>query len=340
MVDPNEVPIAHGGALSEAVARYGGSASEWLDLSTGISPFTLPLPELTADCWRRLPEQAEVRRVCELAKRHYGGAVLPVAVPGTQAAIQLLPWLAPNADLTAIVSPTYSEYALSYRRVGKAIEQVHSLEAAADTQADVAVLANPNNPDGHETMRDDIFGFARAHRQRLLVVDEAFADLRQDLSMVGAAGMEPNLVVLRSFGKFFGLAGLRLGFVFAEPKLASIMTERLGPWAVSGPALAIAAHAFSRIDLIGELRTKIDKANTITRSALNMAGISIVGEAPLFFYCEVGDGAAVRDAMTERKVLVRAFDHSPTRIRIGLVPDELSGVRLRETLRLAGARVS
>ncbi|MCY0095881.1 threonine-phosphate decarboxylase [Hoeflea ulvae] len=340
MMDPTDDRIAHGGALSEAVARHGGSASEWLDLSTGISPFSLPLPELSADCWRRLPEQAEVLRVCELAKRHYGGSVVPVAVPGTQAAIQLLPWLAPSADMAAIVSPTYGEYELSYRRVGKTVKHIETLEAADSTLASTVVLANPNNPDGRETMRDDIFGFARAHRHRLVIVDEAFADLRQDLSMVGAAGTEPNLVVMRSFGKFFGLAGLRLGFVFAEPRLAGILSQRIGPRAVSGPALAIAAHAFSRIDLIGELRGRIDKANTMTRSALSRAGVRIVGEAPLFFYCDVGDGAAVRDAMASRQVLVRAFDHSPSRIRIGLVPDELSAVRLRETLRFAGARVS
>jgi cobalamin biosynthetic protein CobC len=101
----SNAPIAHGGALSEAIAQYGGSASEWLDLSTGISPFSLPLPELPTDCWRRLPERAEIERVCELAKRHYGASVVPVAVPGTQAAIQLLPFLTPNASEVADCFP-------------------------------------------------------------------------------------------------------------------------------------------------------------------------------------------------------------------------------------------
>lgn len=337
---PIEQPIAHGGALSQAMARHGGTASEWLDLSTGISPFSLPLPEFSADVWRRLPEPGEVQQVCELAKQYYGGAVVPVAVPGTQAAIQLLPWLTPNAAEVAIVSPTYGEYQMAYRRMDIAVDPVDALDAASATRASVAVLANPNNPDGRVTPRDDIFGFARAHRHRLVIVDEAFADLRQDLSMVGAAGVEPNLIVMRSFGKFFGLAGLRLGFVFAEAGLASILRDRLGPWAVSGPALATAAHGFSRNDLVNELRGKIDKAQVMTRSALNMARVSIVGETPLFFCCEVGDGAAVCEALAGHKVLVRAFDHSPTLIRIGLVPNELSGVRLRETLRLVDPRTS
>ncbi|MEP3438674.1 MAG: threonine-phosphate decarboxylase CobD [Hoeflea sp.] len=337
---PGSEPIAHGGALSEAMARYGGTASEWLDLSTGISPFTLPLPELTLNSWRRLPEQAEVLQVCELAMQHYGGSVMPVAVPGTQAAIQLLPWLTPDARKVAIVSPTFAEYEQSYHRMNISVEPIRTLEAAAGTGADAVVLVNPNNPDGRETPRDDVFGFARAHRRKLVIIDEAFADMRQDLSMAGAAGMEPNLVVLRSFGKFFGLAGLRLGFVFAQPCLAAIVNERIGPWAVSGPALAIATHAFSRIDLVEELRRKIEIANAMTRSALNKACVPIVGETALFFYCEVGDGAAVREALASHKVLVRAFDHSPSRIRIGLAPDELSAVRLRETLRLAGARAS
>jgi cobalamin biosynthetic protein CobC len=217
---------------------------------------------------------------------------------------------------------------------------VDTLDAAASTRAGVAVLANPNNPDGREAPRDDVFGFVRAHRHRLVIVDEAFADMRQDLSMVGAAGIEPNLVVMRSFGKFFGLAGLRLGFVFAEAGLAKILSDRLGPWAVSGPSLAIAAHAFSRLDLINEIRGKLDKAHMMTRSALKMARVQIAGETALFFYCEVGDGAAVRDMLASHKVLVRAFDHSPSRIRIGLAPDELSAVRLRETLRLMEPRTS
>jgi cobalamin biosynthetic protein CobC len=323
MAQETHAPIAHGGALSEAIARFGGTASEWLDLSTGISPFSLPLPELPADCWRRLPERAEVQRVCELAMRHYGASVVPVAVPGTQAAIQLLPFLTPNASEVAIVSPTYGEYARAYQRMDMTVDPVGTLDAAAATRAGVAILANPNNPDGRETQRDDVFGFVRSQRHRLVIVDEAFADMRQDLSMVGAAGMEPNLVVMRSFGKFFGLAGLRLG-----------------PWAVSGPSLAIAAHAFSRLDLINEIRSKLDKAHMMTRSALKMARVPIVGETALFFYCEVGDGAAVRDMLASHKLLVRAFDHSPSRIRIGLAPDELSAVRLRETLRLMEQRTS
>ena len=335
MTQQPAAPIAHGGALSEAIAKYGGTASEWLDLSTGISPFSLPLPEISADSWRRLPEQSEVRRVCELAMRHYGGSVVPIAVPGTQAAIQLLPFLTPNASEVAVVSPTYGEYEQAFRRMDMEVDPINALDGATVTRASVAVLANPNNPDGRETPRDDIFGFVRAQRHRLVIIDEAFADMRQDLTMVGAAGMEPNLLVMRSFGKFFGLAGLRLGFVFAEPALAKILSDRLGPWAVSGPALAIAAHAFSRRDLVNELRNKLDKAHAMTRSALKMASGPIVGETALFFYCEVGDGAAVRDLLASHKLLVRAFDHSSTRIRIGLVRDELSAVRLRETLRLA-----
>ncbi|WP_394688555.1 threonine-phosphate decarboxylase [Hoeflea sp.] len=333
MTHPPE-PIAHGGALSEAIAKHGGEPSQWLDLSTGISPFSLPLPELAKNMWRRLPEMAEASRVGEKAMKYYGGSVLPLAVPGTQAAIQLLPFLRPDTGEVAIVSPTYGEYEKSFRRAGIEVDLVSTLDAAAATRAGIVVLANPNNPDGRETMRDDVFGFVRTQRHRLVIVDEAFADLRRDLSMVGAAGMEPNLIVLRSFGKFFGLAGLRLGFVFAEPGLNRILADRIGPWAVSGPALAIADHAFSRMDLVSELRERIDKAHGQTRSALNMAGVSIVGETPLFFCCEVGDGEEVRDALASHQVLVRSFEHSPSHIRIGLVPDDLSAVRLRETLRL------
>ncbi|WP_420410203.1 threonine-phosphate decarboxylase CobD [Hoeflea sp.] len=332
-------PIAHGGALSEAIARHGGEPGEWLDLSTGINPFTLPMPEIPINAWRRLPEAGDARRVCELAMRFYGGALTPLAVPGTQSVIQLLPLLRPQAERVAIVSPTYGEYEQSFRRAGIPVEHVATLDAAAPNRAPIVVLANPNNPDGRETVRDDVFGFVRSHRDRLVIVDEAFADLRQDLSMVGAAGVEPNLVVMRSFGKFFGLAGLRLGFVFASPAILGLLADRLGPWAVSGPALAVAEHAFDRKDLVSELRDRIDKAHGQTRSALNKASVRIAGDTPLFFCCDVGNGAQVREALAAHHVLVRSFDHSPEKIRIGLVPDELSAVRLRETLRLVHPRL-
>lgn len=326
-------PLEHGGMLADAIARHGGEASQWLDLSTGISPFSLPLPDIPAQSWRRLPEPSQAEHVCGLAMKHYGGAVMPLAVPGSQAAIQSLPCLTPSATRVAIIGPTYGEYARAYRRAGLDVDEIETLEAAAHTRAGAVVLANPNNPDGRETVRDDVFGFVRAHRDRLVIVDEAFADMRQDLSMAGAAGAEPNLVVLRSFGKFFGLAGLRLGFVFAEPRLRAILSDRLGPWAVSGPALAIAAHAFTRLDLISDLRSRMGAAHAMTRSALKMAGLPIIADTPLFFFCEAGDGAGLRDALGERQVLIRAFEHSPTRVRIGLVRDELSAVRLREALR-------
>lgn len=333
-------PLDHGGMLADAIARHGGEASQWLDLSTGISPFSLPLPDIPAQSWRRLPEPSDVSRVCGLAMKHYGGAVMPLAVPGTQAAIQLLPFLTPSAERVAIVAPTYEEYARAYRRAGMDVDEIDTLEAASQTQAGAVVFANPNNPDGRETVRDDVFGFARANRHRLVIVDEAFADMRHDLSMAGAAGAEPNLVVLRSFGKFFGLAGLRLGFVFAEPRLLATLGDRLGPWAVSGPALTIAAHGLSRLDLVSGLRTRIDGAHQMTRSALNMAGVRVIADTPLFFYCEVGDGAGLREALAGHQVLIRAFEHSPSRVRIGLVPDELSAVRLREALRFGLGRAS
>jgi cobalamin biosynthetic protein CobC len=336
----SNVPIAHGGALSEAIAQYGGSASEWLDLSTGISPFSLPLPELPTDCWRRLPERAEIERVCELAKRHYGASVVPVAVPGTQAAIQLLPFLTPNASEVAIVSPTYGEYARAYQRMDVAVDTVDTLDAAA-SHARRCCSSGKSQQSGRPggaprrclrlragtpaSPGDRGRGFRRhaagpldggGRRNRAQPCGDAF--VRQVLwSRRPPAGLcfrrsracEDPERPARALGRLRSVAG------HCRARLQQARSDQRNPWQ---------ARQGSHDDAFG---------------AEDGAG-QIVGETALFFYCEVGDGAAVRDMLASHKVLVRAFDHSPSRIRIGLAPDELSAVRLRETLRLMEPRTS
>ena len=339
MSDFSEVRVSHGGALREAMARHGGTAEDWLDLSTGISPIAFPLPAIDVETWRRLPDPDGVREVARAATRHYGGGSIPAITPGSQAAIQQLPVLAdlamPGAALVAILAPTYGEYEAAFRRHGFAVTCVSSLAQAID--ADAVVLANPNNPDGRCLSPREIEAFAVARKGRLTVIDEAFADMHPDLSVASLAGSVPGLLVLRSFGKFFGMAGLRLGFAFGEARLTSALSARLGPWAISGPALAVAGHAFDNPDLVAAQGRAILAAHALTRDALLSAGCAIVGETALFLLIQAENGVRWRDALASRHILARAFDHSPDVLRIGLVANAGEAERLRMALSAAAA---
>ncbi|WP_158285742.1 threonine-phosphate decarboxylase [Pseudohoeflea suaedae] len=327
--------IDHGGALLDAIALHGGSREDWLDLSTGISPVSFPLPDFSPDSWRRLPDPALTRRVAELSRIHYGGATDPVITPGSQAAIQQLPLLArlarPGASDVAILAPTYGEYEAAFTRAGFSVRTVVSLDAAQD--ADAVVLANPNNPDGRRLAADELADFAHSRGSRLTIVDEAFADCHPEVSAVGRTGGIAGLMVLRSFGKFFGLAGVRLGFAFASRRMADALSEALGPWPVSGPALEIAAHAFSSPERIALQRNEIERCQSLTAEAVGKSGIPVVGQTALFVLLDVGDGAAARDALAGHRILARAFDHSPRLLRLGLVANAVEGARLASALK-------
>ncbi|WP_366465899.1 aminotransferase class I/II-fold pyridoxal phosphate-dependent enzyme [Paracoccus methylarcula] len=223
----------HGGDIDMAAARYG--AGDWIDLSTGINRRPWPVATLGDDAWRSLPTAAAMRRLTEVAAdwfRCAPSSVLPVA--GASAAIQLVPRLLPRGR-AAVLAPSYNEHAASLRSAGWTVTECARIEDMAG--ADLAVVVNPNNPDGREWQASALAGLAAQTGH--LIVDESFADPRPDLSL--APLLPENAVILRSFGKFWGLAGLRLGFVIAAPALLERIAEAAGPWSVSGPALEIGA---------------------------------------------------------------------------------------------------
>ena len=219
----------------------------------------------------------------------------------------------------------------AFVRAGFAVRKVISLDAALD--ADAVVLANPNNPDGRRFSSGELADFAQSRGNRMTVIDEAFADCHPDVSVAGRAGAIPGLLVLRSFGKFFGLAGVRLGFAFAAKPVAKALAEALGPWPVSGPALEIAIHAFASPDIMSEQRAEIERCHALTAEAVRTSGIPVVGQTALFFLLDVGDGAAARDTLASQHILTRAFDHSPRRLRLGLVANESEAERLTRGLK-------
>ncbi|SFG37373.1 L-threonine O-3-phosphate decarboxylase [Methylobacterium gossipiicola] len=323
-------PIAHGGDLDAARTLFPDAPAPWIDLSTGINPVPYPCPPLEASAFRRLPSPADLAALKAAAATAYGVADPAgiVAAPGTQILIETLPRLVARARV-AVVGPTYAEHAAAWARAGHAVVPVTDLDAAAD----VVVVVNPNNPDGRSWDAATLLACAALQNARggLLVVDEAFADLEAVESL--APRLRPGLVVLRSFGKTYGLAGLRLGFALAEPDLAARLAEALGPWAVSGPALAIGGAALAD--------TAWREAATVARGAdadrldrmIARAGGTVVGGTRLFRTADFPDGPGLFGRLGAAGIYVRRFEAAPSRLRFGLPADRTEWCRLSRVLK-------
>ncbi|KQP10663.1 threonine-phosphate decarboxylase [Methylobacterium sp. Leaf99] len=324
------LPIAHGGDLDAARALFPEAPAPWVDLSTGINPVPYPCPPLEASAFRRLPSPADLAALNAAAARAYGVADPAgiVAAPGTQILIETLPRLWPPARV-AVVGPTYAEHAAAWGRAGHAVAAVTDLGA----DADVMVVVNPNNPDGRTWDAAALLACAEglAARGGLLVVDEAFADL-EAVETLGPH-LRPGLVVLRSFGKTYGLAGLRLGFALAEPAFAARIAEALGPWAVSGPALAIGRAALSDPDW----RRTAAAARSADAGRLDRmiarSGGRVVGGTCLFRTADFSDGPGLFARLGEAGIYVRRFEAAPRRLRFGLPADKTEWCRLSRVLR-------
>lgn len=332
MADLNPPP-PHGGDLQRAIAQYGGTAADWLDCSSGIAPTPYPLPPVPAAVWQRLPDGDAA--LLAAARAYYGNDTL-LAVPGSQAAIALLPQLrAPGR--VAVLAPSYAEHAWQWREHGHAVQALDA--AALDAQLEqfeVLVLVNPNNPTGARFSAAQLLDWhARlARRGGWLLVDEAFADAEPEHSVMAAAG-QPGLIVLRSLGKFFGLAGLRLGFVAAEAGLLAALQRRLGPWAVSAPAqwagsLALADQAWQQAQ-----RQSLHAASADLARRLRAAGLAPAASLALLHWCPTEAAPAWQAALAAQRLWCRRFD-APAGLRFGLPPpqryDEFS-----RRLALAGA---
>lgn len=329
--------IPHGGALDRAIAQHGGERGDWLDLSTGINPVAWKVPEMGPDVWQRLPDEALMRDCLDAARACYGvpdGAAI-MAAPGTQAIIQWLPILFNHLDRVAIVSPTYGEYQQVFRMTGVAIDTPSAWPADPES-VDLFVAGQPNNPDGRIWSKEAVAPFTQG--RKVAVIDEAFADVAPDVSLVGETG-EPGLLVLRSFGKFFGLAGLRLGFAIGDPDVIEALSGMIGPWAVSGPALAIGARALRDEAWIAATRARLADDSARLAAVLENRGFEVAGRTDLFVTATHAEAHGIADALAGRHILTRVFDHDTALIRFGLPADEDGLARLDSALAVVGSRV-
>ena len=326
--------IWHGGDLGRARALFPDAPEPWIDLSTGINPIPYPLPALPLSLWQRLPAADDEAALLAAARNAYGvpaGAGI-VAAPGTQILIDLLPRVVPDlirAGPVAVLGPTYAEHALAWRKMGATVVEADSLAHADD--AATVVVVNPNNPDGRLLSVSQLTALAArcAARGGLLVVDEAFCDFTPEASLILA--LPPATLVLRSFGKTYGLAGVRLGFAIGGADLVSALRDAMGPWAVAGPALAIGAQALADAEWLAQAGAA-RAADAARLDALLALHGDLIGGTALFRLLTTPDAPALFAHLGANGLYVRRFQADPTRLRFGLPGDAPGWARLEAAL--------
>ena len=297
----------HGGGLASAMAQYGGDRTDWLDLSTGINPLPYPIGQLAVSDWTALPDHDAFEALTAAARAFWdvpkSASILPA--PGASAVIARLPTLA-TPGRVRITTPTYNEHAAAFRSQG--------WDVTEDGAADARVLVHPNNPDGRLWQASDADAV-------LTVIDESFCDVAPEASLIHLAE-KPGVIVLKSFGKFWGLAGLRLGFAIGQPDLVARLNDLTGPWAVSGPALRIGARALQDTGWADMARARLAQDAERLDALITSRGAQLVGGTDLFRLYQVDRATDWQDRLARAHIWSRNFPYSETFLRLGLPPSD------------------
>jgi cobalamin biosynthetic protein CobC len=316
----------HGGNIDLALQQFGGQLEGWIDLSTGINRQPYPVPPISPRHWSALPSHSENDSLLEAARQAYGTRASIVALAGAQAAIQLLPRLS-RPGRARILSPSYNEYASVLRTAGWDVAEVGDLKSLAD--ADLAVVVNPNNPDGRRHEPDKLLALLSCVGR--LVVDESFVDAVPELSLAPEAGRS-GLLILRSFGKFYGLAGVRLGFALGSAADIEGLAAQAGPWPVSGAAIAIGQRALLDREWAIKTSARLDRDCRRLDALIQSQDWTPVGGTPLFRLYDTGDAKAAQARLAAAHIWSRIFSERPGWLRLGLPGDETEWARLAAVL--------
>ena len=330
----------HGGRIDAAARLYPLAPRPWIDLSTGINPLGWPVPQIALARYQRLPLASEISDMVEAAAGFYG---LPanaeiVPVPGSEIAIRLLPRLLPSGRV-GILSPTYGSHAAAWREAGAEVLELTALPDPTSRDLETLVVVNPNNPDGRRLSCAELTAFARIWTAtgRRLIVDEAFAEVAEERSLLSLAELPAGVVVLRSLGKFFGLAGVRVGFAVVAKPDALAWHHLLGDWPISGPACEIAMLALRDRAWIAATRARLAMDRKRLDHALEAASFRVLGGTDLFGLFEAPDESDWLDHFARAGILIRAFAKSPRHYRLGLPADEAAWQRLELACRAASS---
>ncbi|WP_339680661.1 threonine-phosphate decarboxylase CobD [uncultured Hyphomonas sp.] len=324
--------LLHGGSLDRMREAFPYAPKPWVDLSTGINPWPYPVSPFPSDTLQHLPTQTAYHH-CQSVMANAIGASSDTLVlaPGSELLIRLLPRII-SPRRVVVLQPSYGDHAQVWRAAGREVIETHDPMSLANT-ADAVVLCNPNNPDGRLFDPSELKALRRelAKRGGWLIVDEAYAELTPDLSLAQYGG-EPGLIVLRSFGKFFGLAGLRLGAMFAPDKILAEMTNLLGVWPVSGLALEVGAQAYADHAWQADMRNRLEEGRKRLDLILREVGFRHVQGTNLFRFVSCEDAHGVWQQLAKAGIYVRRFPWSEEHLRFGLPADEAAEARLRAAL--------
>jgi cobalamin biosynthetic protein CobC len=300
------------------MAQYPSAVRPWIDLSTGLNPKPYPAPRASRAARARLPDPHELQALEAGAARAFGVAPARVcATPGLELAIQLLPGLL-GAPAVSLAAPLYGSHAKAWAQSGAAVIQAADADLARAAHS--VVLANPNNPDGRAMAASQVLALAEqlGRHEGWLIVDEAFVETAPELSVAAHAG--GRLVVLRSFGKFYGLAGLRLGFVVADPDVIAALRDRLGEWPISVDAIAAGQSAYRDHAWAEETRRRLSQDAQRLDSLLFQSGYHLVGGTSLFRLAQTPDAPSRFDRLARAGILVRPFAYQTSWLRVGIPP--------------------
>lgn len=319
----------HGGNLDAAIKIFPDAPKPWIDLSTGLNPWPYPFRSPLRENFARLPEPAAITTLEWAAAQAFAmhGEAAIVAAPGTQALLQWLPRVF-AAKSVAQLGFTYAEHRRCWEGAGASVATVEDLDGL--NAAEVAVIVNPNNPDGRLLDAGRLWTFAaeRGRLGKLTIIDEAFVDLLGVQASLAPRPPLPGLILLRSFGKIFGLAGLRLGFAVGEAETIALLRAKLGPWAVSGPAISIGVQAYRDHGWRIETAARLKQAGDSLDACLRAGGLEPIGATPLFRLARSPEAARIFEKLCEAGILTRPFVGHPDWLRFGVPGDETALRRL------------
>lgn len=308
----------HGGGLDDAILKYGGNRTNWLDLSTGINPIPYPIPKVPNHFWHSLPDSQAQSALLSAARKFWkvpNGANI-IASSGVSQLIAMLPSLLP-VNCVEIIGPTYNEHAAAFQSSGWTVGQTGS----------VRVIVHPNNPDGNQ----HVISKQDAKNTDLMIIDESFCDVTPDETLINLTDQN-NVIVLKGLGKFWGLAGLRLGFAVAAPGLIKKITDRVGPWAISGPAQFIGQAALTDNSWIIKTRSRLREDSLRLDNLMIEYGNKPLGGTDLFRLYEVKNATKIQNTLAKKFIWTRIFSYSSNWLRLGIPGTEAQWAQLINAL--------
>ncbi len=320
-----DLNIQHGGDIDLAIKKYGGQRADWIDLSTGINRTSYPWQENVKVELRDLPSNKLLRSLEKAASRAYKVAEDKdtAAVQGAQQIISLLPICLKNYNSVAILGPTYNEYEKAFKSSEIKAETVS--EVSKLSSSDIAIVVNPNNPTGKVIAEEILNDLSK--KVRILIIDESF-------KMFSSRRIQKfdNVIQINSLGKFFGLAGVRLGFVSGPSNFIKSVRGMLGPWPVSSIAAEIGKIALNDQAWISQMEKILLEGSDVLHRACNRKNWKLIGKTNLFHTYATSSSLKVEKQFAAHYIWIRTFDYSETWVRLGIPTSKYEWTRVRQAL--------